>query len=157
MHPSCYMRVSEALCLLHLSTACKCCSPVHLISKAWCVHLICKAWCVHLICKAWCVQGAAVQAAGSGADKRCVLQLGGFAFIGEGIPVGLGAAFRVKYAKVCPTASKPWPADKAEGTPIEPLQQLQQRHGQHSEAASLLGRALCLQVNPWNTAQAEAV
>lgn len=28
------------------------------------------------------------------------LQLGGFAFIGEGIPVGLGAAFRCKYMKV---------------------------------------------------------
>ena len=32
----------------------------------------------------------------------CVLtvQLGGFAFIGEGIPVGLGAAFGIKYRKV---------------------------------------------------------
>ena len=28
------------------------------------------------------------------------LQLGGFAFIGEGIPVGLGAAFRAKYMRV---------------------------------------------------------
>lgn len=28
------------------------------------------------------------------------LQLGGFAFIGEGIPIGLGAAFRCKYMKV---------------------------------------------------------
>jgi hypothetical protein len=27
-------------------------------------------------------------------------QLGGFAFIGEGIPVGLGAAFRSKYLRV---------------------------------------------------------
>ena len=29
------------------------------------------------------------------------LQLGGFAFIGEGIPIGLGAAFKIKYKKVC--------------------------------------------------------
>lgn len=29
-----------------------------------------------------------------------LLQLGGFAFIGEGIPVGLGAAFRSKYQRV---------------------------------------------------------
>lgn len=28
------------------------------------------------------------------------LQLGGFAFIGEGIPIGLGAAFKIKYKKV---------------------------------------------------------
>ena len=28
------------------------------------------------------------------------VQLGGFAFIGEGIPVGLGAAYRVKYMRV---------------------------------------------------------
>ena len=28
------------------------------------------------------------------------MQLGGFAFIGEGIPVGLGAAFRSKYQRV---------------------------------------------------------
>ena len=28
------------------------------------------------------------------------VQLGGFAFIGEGIPVGLGAAFRSKYLRV---------------------------------------------------------
>ena len=28
------------------------------------------------------------------------LQLGGFAFIGEGIPIGLGAAFQVAYRKV---------------------------------------------------------
>jgi pyruvate dehydrogenase E1 component alpha subunit len=26
-------------------------------------------------------------------------QLGGFAFIGEGIPIGLGAAFQIKYRK----------------------------------------------------------
>ena len=34
------------------------------------------------------------------------MQLGGFAFIGEGIPIGLGAAYRTKYAKVgcsCPS------------------------------------------------------
>lgn len=30
----------------------------------------------------------------------CNLQLGGFAFIGEGIPIGLGAAFQIKYKKV---------------------------------------------------------
>ena len=35
--------------------------------------------------------------------KTCALQLGGFAFIGEGIPVGLGAAYRIKYAKVGPS------------------------------------------------------
>eukprot|EP00210_Caulerpa_lentillifera_P000118 g113.t1 len=29
----------------------------------------------------------------------CVVKLGGFAFIGEGIPVGLGAAFQIKYRK----------------------------------------------------------
>jgi hypothetical protein len=29
------------------------------------------------------------------------LQLGGFAFIGEGIPVGLGAAYAIKYRHVC--------------------------------------------------------
>ena len=28
------------------------------------------------------------------------MQLGGFAFIGEGIPVGLGAAYGIKYRKV---------------------------------------------------------
>ena len=28
------------------------------------------------------------------------MQLGGFAFIGEGIPIGLGAAFQIKYRKV---------------------------------------------------------
>ena len=28
------------------------------------------------------------------------MQLGGFAFIGEGIPIGLGAAFQVRYRKV---------------------------------------------------------
>lgn len=28
-----------------------------------------------------------------------LLQLGGFAFIGEGIPIGLGAAFRSKYIR----------------------------------------------------------
>lgn len=31
---------------------------------------------------------------------RAGLQLGGFAFIGEGIPIGLGAAFKVKYKRV---------------------------------------------------------
>ena len=30
----------------------------------------------------------------------CCLQLGGFAFIGEGIPIGLGAAFQSRYRKV---------------------------------------------------------
>ena len=30
-----------------------------------------------------------------------LVQLGGFAFIGEGIPIGLGAAFQIKYRKVC--------------------------------------------------------
>ena len=38
-------------------------------------------------------------------------QLGGFAFIGEGIPVGLGAAFRSKYLRVrglVPEASHGW-------------------------------------------------
>ena len=28
------------------------------------------------------------------------LQLGGFAFIGEGIPIGLGAAYKIKYKRV---------------------------------------------------------
>ena len=27
-------------------------------------------------------------------------QLGGFAFIGEGIPIGLGAAFQIRYRRV---------------------------------------------------------
>ena len=35
------------------------------------------------------------------------LQLGGFAFIGEGIPVGLGAAFKTKYMKVSLLSSLP--------------------------------------------------
>ena len=30
------------------------------------------------------------------------VQLGGFAFIGEGIPIGLGAAYKIKYMKVSP-------------------------------------------------------
>ena len=29
-----------------------------------------------------------------------MVQLGGFAFIGEGIPIGLGAAFQIKYRRV---------------------------------------------------------
>jgi hypothetical protein len=28
------------------------------------------------------------------------MQLGGFAFIGEGIPIGLGAAFQIRYRRV---------------------------------------------------------
>ena len=28
------------------------------------------------------------------------MQLGGFAFIGEGIPIGLGAAYKIKYRRV---------------------------------------------------------
>ena len=31
---------------------------------------------------------------------RLLLQLGGYAFIGEGIPVGLGAAFQIAYQQV---------------------------------------------------------
>ena len=30
----------------------------------------------------------------------CSVQLGGFAFIGEGIPIGLGAAYKIKYRRV---------------------------------------------------------
>ena len=34
------------------------------------------------------------------------MQLGGFAFIGEGIPIGLGAAFQIKYRKVILLATR---------------------------------------------------
>lgn len=33
-------------------------------------------------------------------DFLLAVQLGGFAFIGEGIPIGLGAAFQVAYRRV---------------------------------------------------------
>ena len=47
-----------------------------------------------------------MQQTNNSAELGCafLMQLGGYAFIGEGIPIGLGAAFQVRYRRVrtCP-------------------------------------------------------